>query len=281
MNSLSIIENESELKVQIEKRIRSLTAQISDKKAQIQLKNENIKHLGTDPSRLQQQSDQRHQALLALEQEIKALRKSNDALDQDKAVLATRRLEGDLAYSSSTLKLAALKETISLREHEILNAQASIDEVKSQHHDLLTRKAEVNLLKKDTEYELRHQSSQYHMSRREAEDSERRLKKKTTILNQAHQVVPALEETLRNTKIDLAQREAELQQLVKSVDSLRDDVDVDLIDFLKKEKVEVAKKTVRTLSRSTPLYHLTHAIHYLCRILTPSAKTLTAWRRMC
>lgn len=84
------------------------------------------------------------------------------------------------------------------------------------------------------------------MSKKDYDSLKRQLKKKRIIVDGVKQVIPMLEEQLRDKQLLLRTLQDERENKSKEIQKLKEDIDAHIAHFLQLEEVEADKKQVNS-----------------------------------
>jgi hypothetical protein len=110
-----------------------------------------------------------------------------------------------------------------------------VDNEKQKTHDIATRNAEISILKRDVESQLQSYNDQQSLLQKEYENIKRIIKKRRSISDAIHAIIPKLEETLHDEELSLKSYESECEVIKKDVSQLKKELDEHIIEFLQLE----------------------------------------------
>jgi hypothetical protein len=247
-------QDDKRYKSQLDDKLAILMEQVKEKQQKLKTEQDLYASLQLNPSNSKNINLQLDLKLVELDKDLKSSQTKLMNTENENSKLTERRYEAELFHKSILEKIQKIKETMSLREKEILLLESNRDLLKSEYHDELTKKAEVNLLRKEVEAELRHQNSQYHIIKRDYESAVRRLKKKRQILDTIRETIPLLHQQLVDAKMTVKFKKTELASTLEELDKLKEEVELTLEAFLDKGKLEINKKNVTSLTIITILF---------------------------
>lgn len=213
----------------------------------IKVQNDEILILEKDPKSLKVNHDILDKALNTLHLELSNIKKKIATIDDQQIKLNNRKLESESQYRSIQEKSIISKATLTKRETAILEINSELDLAKARNHDLLSRKSELDIVKKDVESQLRFLNTQAHNVESDYANSVQRLKKKKIILDQAKDVLPGLQEQILNSKMVLKQKQTELCAKIESVCHIKQNIDAFITEAYFKQNCEKDKKKAKIL----------------------------------
>lgn len=197
-----------------------------------------------EPGRIHRKIESTETALKALEKEHRDVLKRINGLDQEMAHINHRKEEADKLKKSLLEKLDFNAQTIEKREQDVALVRANVEIAKAKHHDLVTKKVELNIKIKDIDSVLRHKNDQLNFANKDFENWKRQYKKKRLIADSVKQLLPTLEEQLLDGEVAFKTYRDEVERNAKALTKMRDEVDVNLAQFLQQEGFEQGKKKV-------------------------------------
>ena len=224
------------------KRLEDLESIKDGKDTDIGSKSITMQSASNEPHRLSRQVESIEKAATAMENENKALLRKIQNFEKDMELQAKKRTETELLKKSLLEKLELNRQTIEKREQDVSILRSNLDVVKAKHHDLITTKVELNVVKRDTESKARHKADQLSIANKEYDNLKRQLKKKQIIANAVRQVLPTLAEQLRDQESMLSTLQTEKDVKQKEVQKMKNEVDTLIANFLQQEGVEQERK---------------------------------------
>jgi len=217
-----------------------------------------------EPDRIARQSESIEKAILNMMAELRGIQRKIESINKEVQKQHDRREEAEKLRVSLDEKLQLHRETIEERERDISSIKLSLDSEKANSHDLITKKIEKNLKKKEVDSLIRHYNEQLVSSKKEYDQLKRQLKKKRGIADAAEQVLPVLLNQLRDEELAFKTFSDESEKNKKLIAELKGDVDTRIVQLLQQEGVEQATKVVTISSNiiSTFFYYTS-----FCRII--------------
>jgi DNA repair exonuclease SbcCD ATPase subunit len=139
-------------------------------------------------------------------------------------------------------KLELNRQTLEERERDIQAVSMNLEKSKATSHDLITRKIELNIRKKDLENQLRHANDQLMLMTKDYEGLARQLKKKTIVLDLVKQNIPGLESQLKDEEMLVKNSLDDKVNKKKELNKLKEENDYHIARLLSQEDIEKDKK---------------------------------------
>jgi hypothetical protein len=139
-------------------------------------------------------------------------------------------------------KLELNRQTLEERERDIQAVSMNLEKSKATSHDLITRKIELNIRKKDLENQLRHANDQLMLMTKDYEGLARQLKKKTIVLDLVKQNIPGLESQLKDEEMLVKNSLDDKINKKKELNKLKEENDYHIARLLTQEDIEKEKK---------------------------------------
>ena len=143
-----------------------------------------------EPERIARQAESIEKAVVSMSSELKSLQKRMAGIDKVVDQQKERLAEAEKLRVTLDEQLELRRETIEQREQDISSIRLSFENEKAKSHDLLTRKVELNVKKKEVESKMRHNLDQLNTSKKEYDQLKRQYKKKGESLIQQKQYSP-------------------------------------------------------------------------------------------
>jgi chromosome segregation ATPase len=176
--------------------------------------------------------------------EIKNLEKDISHAVEDILKFKSKKSHVDELKKSLDEKIEANKEAIESRESELGRVVAELEREKSLNNDLITRKVEYNLKRKESESLLRRALDELNTVSKSYEVLKRQLKKKRVIAEEAKQAIPSLESKLLSGQATLNIYRDEQKAFKSVVKKLKLEVDTEIVKLLSQENLETSRKSV-------------------------------------
>ncbi|CAM9663192.1 unnamed protein product [Pylaiella littoralis] len=198
--------------------------------------------LGGEPDRIRKQGDSVHRAASSLETEIRRLQVSTSKAEQEADNIWNKRKEATELKKGLVEKLELQRDTLQHRQKDVEVVTTNLELQRAKNHQLLTERVELMLAGKEADEKARREGDTLSMERKFLELMKRKLRKKRSIAEAARQVIPVLEQQLRDAQIDLENQEGLAKELNSQADVMRQDVDIGLAKFLSQEVTENSKR---------------------------------------
>ena len=211
------------------------------KEASIKLREKLAKN-SQEPDRVSRQTDAIVKACESMTKEARDVQRRIDQQDEMLEKQKKRRKDAEQLRLGLTEKTELHKQTIESREKDVATVSSTLHNEKAKTHDLVTKKVEVNVKKKEVDGNLRHQNDQAGFQKKEYDNLLRSLKKKRTFCDNVRQILPVLESSLSDAEANLQNYKSERDGLRKQVQDMKDEVDTKMAQFLMQEGLEAGKK---------------------------------------
>jgi chromosome segregation ATPase len=203
-----------------------------------------LQRTSAEPSRISRQAESIEAAAVNMKSEIKNLEKDLVHIAEDITKFVAKKAHMEELKLSLNDKLAANKEAIETREVELGAVISELEREKARGNDLITRKIEYNLKKKESESLLRRSLDELNTISKSYEGLKRQLKKKRTIADESKQAIPALESNILNGNANINIYRDEQKALKSEYKTLKHEVDAEIVKLLSQENLESSKKAV-------------------------------------
>lgn len=215
---------------------------LKEKDISLKHKLDNMHFIESEPGRLERQTSSIEEAKAEMENEHRALQRKMKAYEADQELQAKKRSEAEKLRTSILQKLELNRQTLEERELDLAAINASLEKAKAIGHDLVTRKVELNIRKREIDNNTRHLNDQLMLSSKEFDLLKRQLKKKRMNSDSSRQSIPTMEE-------NVSEQEAMLRNLIdkrniraKDILKQKDEVDTHVARLLQQEGIESEKK---------------------------------------
>eukprot|EP01041_Mallomonas_annulata_P000698 gene698-1337_t len=195
-----------------------------------------------EPGRLTRMGFTMEKASTHMKAELEGISKRIAICDDMIEKQVRRRIEGENLKKSLQERLQLHYQTIEKREEEIGVLKNKVENEKCRHHDLVTRKVDLNLQKKEIDTELRHKRDQLVFSQKEYDSLKRFYKKKLHLLDSDKRLIPTLEQQQQDEEIRLHDQKQSVLNSKERMSNLKDDIDNNVVKLLQQEDVEQSKK---------------------------------------
>ena len=210
---------------------------------------ETAKLIEIQPQRLARQTDAISNAVKNLESELQSLQKIISKRNTEIEKQAKRKAEAAKLKSHLEEQLELHRQTLEKREQDVSILRAKLENEKSKNHDLVTRKMELNLKKRECESNLRYRSDQLAIAKKEYEGLKRLYKKKVSITDAAKVILPDLEMQLSDVDALVALTRKQIEQSSREAQDLKDELEVSMQRLLTQGDIEKEKREVRGWTR--------------------------------
>lgn len=214
----------------------------NDSQESLRTKIETLKTAEIEPRRILRQVESIKTALNGMENESRGLLRKLKLIDQETEHHNKRKTEAEKLKKNLMEKMELNSQTIEKREQDVAVVRSNLDSAKAKHHDLITKRMELSIKKKDIENSVHHKTDQFNFSKKDYDHMKRQYKKKRLIADSVKQIIPILEEQLNESEINLKAYKDECEKNVKLILKMRDDIDNNLAQFLQQEGFESIKK---------------------------------------
>ena len=162
--------------------------------------------------------------------------------DEEYAKQEKKRIEAERLKSTLLEKNELNRQTLLQRQQDSAIVKIDLDNERQKTHDCATRNAEVSILKKDVESQLKSLNDLQSLLQKEYEHIKRGIKKKRSIADAARAVIPKLEETLHDQELSLKSYETECEAVKLEVRLLKSELDEHIVEFLQLEGVQASRR---------------------------------------
>lgn len=149
-----------------------------------------------------------------------------------------KKAEAEEVKKNLVHKLELHRETIDSRQVDLNNIKRSLEAEQDKNHQLITKKMEIDLTKRQADEELRHSIDALSTSKKEYDMLKRKLRGKRGMADAAREVLPGLEQTLLDEEHVLKAATEDCRKNAKEILELKAEVDVYIAKYLKQEGVE-------------------------------------------
>lgn len=236
------LQKDTEQKELLLAKVEDLESKYAEKNAMLQQKLEQLTFLEGEPGRMKKQLETMGRALDGMNNELKGSNKRLKSIEEDIATQQSRLKNIDQIKKSLLTKIDMNRHTIDQRSAEVSIVKLNYESAKSHNHDLITQRVEYNLSKKDAEQNLRHKMDQYNFAKKDYDNMKRQLKKNRTLLDLVKEVLPTLEDQVKDQDMLLLSYKSERDRDLKAMEALKQEVDMNLAQFLQQEGIEKSKK---------------------------------------
>eukprot|EP00597_Dinobryon_sp_UTEXLB2267_P018139 CAMPEP_0201102084 /NCGR_PEP_ID=MMETSP0812-20130820/15649_1 /ASSEMBLY_ACC=CAM_ASM_000668 /TAXON_ID=98059 /ORGANISM="Dinobryon sp., Strain UTEXLB2267" /LENGTH=937 /DNA_ID=CAMNT_0047359413 /DNA_START=1 /DNA_END=2814 /DNA_ORIENTATION=- len=226
----------------LETRLKELEALNSERQGYLDAKSSALENAELEPGRLERQILSMEHAAENMEQDYRVLQRKIKTYEAEVEAQARRRQEAEKLRKTILEKLELNRQTLEEREHDVAVVRANLDKSRAHHHDLVTRKVELNVRKREMDSHLRHLNDQIALGEKDFDLLKRQLKKKRSNCESARQLQPGLETQLSDQEMHLRLVQDEKTQRTRQHAKLRAEVDSLLVRFLQFEGVESEKR---------------------------------------
>ena len=233
---------ENTTKESIATKMAELKELISSKRQLCDDHREKLNKIRQEPDRIARQTEAIVKAVEGMQKEAKDVQRRIDGQDELLERQLKRRGDAEKLKVSLTEKTELHKQTIEAREKDVATITATLQNEKATTHDLVTKKVEVNVTKKEVDGNVRHQADQCSFQKKEYDGLIRSLKKKRTHCDNIRVLLPAMESQLQDSEANLVNYKSEREALRKTVQDMKNEVDTKMAQFLQLEGLEAVKK---------------------------------------
>lgn len=197
-----------------------------------------------EPSRLAKWAESIEKAALSIDGDLSKLSVKVKACDCDIGREGERRMEAEKLRIGLLEKLDLNRHTIEKREVDVAVVQKNLENAKSQHHDLITSKVEINLQMHEYESSQRYHSDQLTLVRKDYDLLKRQLKKKIVITNGVKQLLGPLASQLLDQEISFKSYQSDLEDKKNAIVVIKGEVSFNMVQFLQEDDIEKEKRIV-------------------------------------
>ena len=238
------LNNDNNIKNNLIIRLKELK-QLNDEKYELlNSKKENLKSNELEPIRIERQMDSITKALVSLDNEKLILMNKLNSLENDLIGQTNSQIDANKFKQTLTEKLELNHKIIEQRNDEISSMLMNLNQLKSNSHELIIKKVEINTKRKEIEINLRHIIDKYNFLKKEYENMKRILKKKRLMIDSIKEVLPKLNEQLNDQTVIGNNQKEENERLNKLIIVLKETIDINMEQFLQNEGIEGSKKKV-------------------------------------
>ena len=176
--------------------------------------------------------------------ELEFIKKNITSTDNDIEKQAKRKGDGEALKKSLEEKLELHNQTIEKRQIDIGIIKKNLEHERSRNHDLITTKVDLNIQKKDIEFEVRHKRDQLVLIQKEYENMKRLYKKKIGVYDSETSLVPRYELQLKDEELRMGHARDTFNKNKENVVSLKDERELLIARFLQQEDLEKNKRKV-------------------------------------
>jgi chromosome segregation ATPase len=239
----SYVREQDQQKV-LQNRFEELQHQKDAKRELVTSKSGSLAIAEAEPSRVMRQLTSIQGALVAMEQQQKNLIKDLQSFETEQEKQNKKKVEAEKARVSILEGLELKRQTLDDREIDAATMRSRLEKSKAESHDLVTRKVELNVRKREQDSHVRFMQDQLVSAEKDCEHLKRQLKKKRVIVNSAKQLIPSLEGQLNDQQMLLRNMESERDNKHKEIKRQKDEIDGHVARLLQQEGVEESKTKV-------------------------------------
>jgi chromosome segregation ATPase len=210
--------------------------------AQIKTK---LEKCSLEPGRLSRQADATEKAVHLMEDQLRQVKKKIVSIDAELEGVRTQRENSEKIKVTILEKNEVHKMTIDKREEEVGIISKNLENEKALMHDNITKKVELNLLKKEADAEFRHKNDSLSFLKKDYDSAKRLYKKKRTFCDGIRQLIPTLEAQLLDETHNIKMYNGERDETRRRNEKLKDEIDITIAHFMEQEGIEQSKKEVR------------------------------------
>lgn len=236
-------ERENAQKLISNAKIEDVENQNREKQELIKAKSDHLKIAELEPGRLKRQISSIENARKSMEVDFRTVERAARRFDDELRVQHKRREEAEKLRKMILEKLELNRQTLEEREQDVASVKANLDRAKAQTHDIMTKKYEFTVRKREVDATLRHGHDQLTMAEKDYEILKRQLKKKRSITDSAKQVLPTLDGQLKDQETIMRGIQEEKNFKMKEIKRFKDEVDSYIKRFMLLEGIEADKKT--------------------------------------
>lgn len=198
--------------------------------------------LRAEPDRMAKQAESMEKAVHSVKLEMDRLEGRTKQLEAELGRMDAARAEGEELQHALSAKLDLHRETIVHRQKDVEAVGKRMEQEQARHHELITRKLEVELIRREADEAARREADALGMARKELDALKRRLKRKRSIAAAARDVAPALKQQLEDAKVELNLANIANKEITKQTEELSKEVDLGIAKLLTQEGVENSKR---------------------------------------
>jgi len=241
----AIYEKEESEKNHTLQRLHETEELLKKRKEDVNVLFEEVKRTEIQPIRLTKQTDAISRAVTNLEGDLNTLKLAIEKRNNDIEKKKRRKEEAGKFKLHLEEQLELHQQTLEKRELELAVVRKKLDHEKSISHDLVTRKVELNIKKRECESSLRFRSDQKSFAEKEYEGMKRMIKKKISYNDSTKLVIPEMELQLLDLETTLQSYRRENEEMRKKSAEYSEEVEVHMGRLLRQEGVEKGKVEVR------------------------------------
>jgi chromosome segregation ATPase len=195
-----------------------------------------------EPGRLSRQADATGKAVASMLDQLKELKNKIEAREADIAKIQQRKESQERLRQTIVDKNAVHRLTIEKREKDVGAVLRTLEDEKAKLHDNVTKKVELSIAKKEVDAEYRHKSEALNFMKKDYESAKRMYKKKRSYVDGIRQAIPVIESQLIDEEHNIKLYRTEITDMNRRNSILKDELDVNLAEFLSQEGIEKSKK---------------------------------------
>ena len=241
-----VFERESAHKKSISSTFEELESLRDQKGLSTAVKSEALLVSLSEPSRLLKWAETIEKASAGIDVDLIKLGQRIKACDVDIDKEGDRRVEAEKLRIGLLEKLDLNRHTIEKREVDVAVVKKNLENAKSQHHDLITSKVELNLQRREAESSTRHRVDQLALVKKGYEMLKRQLKKKVNIANGVKLVLIPLSSQVYDQEVMLKTYASDLDDKRNQITAMKADVNFNMMQFLQMDGIEKEKRIVST-----------------------------------
>ncbi len=223
-------------------KVLELEALKAEKEGIYQAKLDSLHTAEAEPGRLKRQIASIENASVSIKGDENAILKKIQLFTEDCQAQAQKKSELLKLRTNILEKLELNRQTLEERERDIQSVSTNLEKSKALAHDLITKKLELNIKKKELDNQMRHLNDQLGFITKEYEGQTRQLKKKTIVLDLVKQNIPGLESQLKDQEMLLKNSIDEKNSKKKEISKLKDEIDYHVARLLTQEGLESDRK---------------------------------------
>jgi chromosome segregation ATPase len=219
-----------------------LEAQNAERQEVIKSKTDHLKVAELEPGRLKRQISSIENARVSMDVDLRSIERAARRFDDELEIQLKRRGEAEKLRKTILEKLELNRQTLEGREQDVASVKANLDRAKAQTHDIMTKKYELTVRKREVDGTLRHTNDQLTVAEKDYEMLKRTLKKKRTMTDSVKQVLPSLDGQMKDQETIQRGIQDEKNWKMKEMKKFKDEVDTYLARFMLLEGIEADKK---------------------------------------
>lgn len=237
-------DRESKQKIELVHRINDFEKLVTEKKDFLILHEDALKNANCEPLRIIRQSESLERAFYNLEIERNAVTGKLSNVQKELEMHKVGFSEAEKLRKILFEKLDINRKTLQNREQEVSAVNNSLTSTKSKVHDLITRKVELNVHRKESEIELRKAIDHFNFSKKDYELLKKQLKKKRILVDSINEVIPKLQDQHIDYNQIVESLKEESRRKCQMIATLKTGVEDALAVLLSIESNEFEKKEV-------------------------------------